>query len=278
MRLQGAVMVVRLIECMLVVYGADGAQVVAAVVPSLISACTKAAYDASAGGGVTECEPDVVVCGYLSVLARLAFDHPLSFAAAVHSASAASVAAASTGSPQPAQSPLQIQIAIVELWLGKFDSVGYKSGSWGNRRKAWALALCSVLPHVMSGSVGSVPGGGADAAAAAGWMLESVDEVLEVCGAVLSDLEEAAEGGAMSPAAMMKRNAHTQNASSGAALVCGAERKKAVLAVDRVGVCDLRAHLHRQLQGCAAAVGEQPLSQAIAQAEASTRQQLGLLA
>ena len=182
-------MVVRLIECMLVVYGADGAQVVAAVVPSLISACTKAAYDASAGGGVTECEPDVVVCGYLSVLARLAFDHPLSFAAAVHSASAASVAAASTGSPQPAQSPLQIQIAIVELWLGKFDSVGYKSGSWGNRRKAWALALCSVLPHVMSGSVGSVPGCGADAAAAAGWMLESVDEVLEVCGAVLSDLE-----------------------------------------------------------------------------------------
>jgi hypothetical protein len=278
---QGAVQLVRLIECMLVVYGSDGAEVVAAAVPLLIRACTKAAFvggGGSGGGADSECEPDVVLCGYLTVLARLAFDHPPAFAAALNNSSAASSAAASTGqSPHPAQSALQILMVLVELWLGKFDSVGYKSGSWGNRRKAWALALCSVMPHVMCGGVGGVGGSGVDAAAA-GWMLEKVEEVLEVCAAVVSDLAEeaGAAGGMMSPAAMMRRNMHSANASSGEALVCGAERKKAVLASDRVGVCDLRAHLHRQLQACQAAVGEQPLAQAIARAEGSTRQDLGL--
>ena len=111
-------------------------------------------------------------------------------------------------------------------------------------------------------------------------MLERVEEVLEVCAAVLSELDEgkggSGGGGCASPAGIRQRNAHSGSASSGAALVCGAERKKAALAADRICVCDLRAHLHRQLQACAAVVGEQPLSQAIGRAEVGTRQQLGL--
>jgi hypothetical protein len=139
-RAQGAVWVTNALETLLCTLPAEAPPLLAPVLAQHVTVCIR-----SKDGG-PDAEPDHVLCGHLSVLARAAFVHPAVFHAVVAERAAANSA-----------TEAQMRMLLLELLLDKFDDVGYAgSGAQSSRHKLWALVLLQFLGQGEAGLVSRV--------------------------------------------------------------------------------------------------------------------------
>lgn len=142
---EAGVQLARAQELVVTLFPSEQVAVCAPVLTRMVEACVAFARKD------VDRESEMVVVGYLSVLARLAAQH--AEFAVVHVLKS---------------DPAVLGDVVVELMLVKFFSVGSSSlGLW--RRKVWALALCTLLPVLSEQHVEK----------STGQILELVAEVLD---------------------------------------------------------------------------------------------------
>lgn len=151
-------------------------------------------------------------------------------------------------------------LQLVDLWLHHFDSLGAVSSAGTWHRKLVALALVSLAP-----------------AAAAEGMLSRLDQVLDKCVDVLSEIEgPAGQHAACTVLGSPVRGGTTAAAVAAAASGGGgggggqeaelgafAERQRAMLQGDAVLATDLRSYLQQKMHETQAAVGAEAFQQAM---------------
>ncbi len=255
----------------------DGAQLLlsAGVLSTLVSAGLKSA------AGARDAEPDFAVVLHLTVLARVLLTAPDIFGA---------LGVAFAAAQQPAASPLAARallIQLVDLWLDKFDAVGYSSaGPW--RRKLWALSLVSLLgsgavemSNASARLMGAAPHPHPDDE-----LLSRLDQILNVCIDVLSELEsDVGPTGSPCAAHYLPQRAASDDELAhpgGASADDGDGRQRdPFVALERtemlsdvVHTTDLRAFLMTQMQQCASLVGPNRYQAALAAVEPAMLQHL----
>jgi hypothetical protein len=234
---RGAVLVARAMECVLCVYGANGVALLESTLGTLLDACIESTQSPP------DYSSDVVLCGYLSVLAFVLFHHADQFMALVQSR-----AATMTAQRQQAVTVDQILVPLVGLFLDKFDHVGGSlQEAWYSRRKLWAAGLCSLL------SSGDQQ------------LLQRTGEVLDMCVDVLTEIEDKDYVRPAPGSLSGDTNGDTQPTSEAA-------RKAAVTVL--ISTCNLREYVQTQMAQCSAKIGADNFQQLLTTVDSSTLQQL----
>ena len=237
----GAAMAIKAVETCLQCCPNDAPAWLSASLLKMLLSCLESAeeeaVDADGRRVGPQREDDVVIVGYLAVLARVLFQTPEAFLALV-----AECVGAAGGDDERHRCIL----AVVDIFVDNFDAAGYSSaGPW--RRKCWALALCTPL------------GGG---------MLDAdrIEAVVNVCVSVLAE-EERRKGDGGSAGDFIPTDCDDE--SSGVY-----QRRQRLFLEDSVYCADLREVLTNSMGSLAGGIGQASFDQIMSQMDPSTLQQL----
>lgn len=238
-------MVTRVLECLVCAFPEKAPPLLDATFAKLLHACFFAISCEKAGRQDREnWEPDLVVTGYMSVLARILVYTPEHFVGFLerHQEHLCTALAA-----ESAQSTLCTLVA--DIWIDKMDSVGHSSsGPW--RRKAWALALATLL------STGDQ------------FYLDNLENIINISVDVLSEIEDP-EASAFIPSPAKNAPADGENTSDGEA-----KRKHTLFHSDPIFRLDLRVYLHESMEACRLKVGDNMFNAALSSVHSSILNQL----
>jgi hypothetical protein len=158
---------------------------------------------------------DTIMVHYLSLLARVLFTAPEHMRALLHTPGV------TNGTPAQVMARM---LQLVDLWLQRFDAMGFASSSMPWRRKLIALALVSMIP--------------ADAS-----VLQRLDQILSVCVDVLAEPLLGPEG--VPDNQTTQRDVNSTLAENSCSLFH--TNLKLMLQEDPVNSTDLRSYLSQKM-------------------------------
>ncbi len=241
-RTRGLVMITRVLECLVCQFPEKTPQLLDTTFAKLLHAsffamsCEKAERQDRENW-----EPDLVVAGYMSILARMLVYTPATFMDFLDRHQEHLRTALTSDSAQA-----DLCTLVADIWIEKMDSVGHSSaGPW--RRKAWALALATLL------STGEK------------FYLDNLENIISICVDVLSEIEDP-EASAFIPSP-------AQNISSDGDGTCGGEgeakRKHTLFHSDPIFRLDLREFLNESMETCRLKVGDSAFNSALSSVHSS---------